>query len=257
MRNSELGTSVESPWSPSNKRKVMAWLTHLLTASGVIWGMMAVVAITESRWVDAFVWMALAVLIDAVDGFVARIVQVKVVLPGIDGALLDNVVDYLNYVFVPAYFLMAADLIPERFSVLAASSILLVSAYQFCQDDAKTQDHYFKGFPSYWNIVVFYFVMLGSDLWLNLIAVVVLSMLVFVPIKYIYPSRNAILPNVTLILGIIWGFACAFMLMQFPLPSPLLVRFSLIYVAYYVTLSLYATFAGQLLSVGKRVAARL
>ena len=245
MENSEFGAVLESSWSPSNKRKVMAWLTHMLTASGALWGLMAILAITDARWVDAFVWMALAVLVDAVDGFIARMVRVKVVLPGIDGALLDNVVDYLNYVFVPAYFLLAAGLVPEPFHILAAAAMLLTSAYQFCQDDAKTEDHYFKGFPSYWNIVIFYFVMLGSAPQLNLLVILILSVLIFVPIKYIYPSRNAILPHITLVLSLGWGFAAAFMLMQYPDHAPYLVRISLGYVLYYIVLSLYATFVSS------------
>ena len=177
-------------WSPSKKRIFSVWMTHLVTASSAVWGLLAILAITNGAWIEAFWWMAVAVAIDSFDGALARRVDVKKVLPQIDGALLDNIVDYLNYVFVPAYFLYATNLLPARFAVLGAALILLASAYQFSQSDAKTEDHYFKGFPSYWNVMVFYMFMLGTGPWLNLGITVLLCVLVFVPIKYIYPSRT-------------------------------------------------------------------
>src|SRR4030095_5290852 len=95
----------EQEWSPSRIRKVAAWATHLFTASGAIWGLLAILAITNEQWVLAFAWMGVSVFVDSFDGVLARRVRVKSVLPNFDGALLDNMIDFLNYVFVPAYFL--------------------------------------------------------------------------------------------------------------------------------------------------------
>lgn len=215
----------------------MAWLTHLVTATGAIWGFLSILAINERNWQLAFVWMAVAVFVDSFDGLLARSVQVKRVLPEFDGALLDNIVDYLNYVFVPAYFLYHADLLPGELQLFVPAVILLTSAYQFCQSDAKTDDHYFKGFPSYWNIVVFYLVLLQWEAWINGIILLFLSVMIFVPLKYIYPSRTSILPRLTMGLGLIWAVINLMILVQYPNYAPVLLWLSLAYVVYYCALT--------------------
>ncbi len=153
--------SAPSIAAPSTQEQGIAWLVHLFTATGAIWGLLSIIAINQEQWRLLFLWMAIAVIVDGLDGFLARAAQVHRVLPNFDGALLDNIVDYLNYVFVPAYFLYAAGLLPQQLEVVLPIIVLLASAYQFSQSDAKTEDHFFKGFPSYWNIVVVYLVMLG------------------------------------------------------------------------------------------------
>lgn len=227
-------------WTPSDRRRAMAWLTHLVTATGAIWGFMSVLAINERNWQLAFFWMALAVFVDAFDGLLARSVQVKRVLPEFDGALLDNIIDYVNYVFVPAYFVYQADLLPGETRVFVAWIILLTSAYQFCQSDAKTEDHYFKGFPSYWNIVVYYLVLLQLSPWINVTVLLFLGIMIFVPLKYVYPSRTSLLPRLTMGLGLIWAMVNLAILVQYPNHAPILVWLSLAYVAYYCALTVYA-----------------
>ncbi|MGL4651863.1 MAG: CDP-alcohol phosphatidyltransferase family protein [Caldilineaceae bacterium] len=232
----------EESWAPSKKQLVGAWMTHLVTASSAVWGLLAILAITNERWIEAFWWMAAAVAIDSFDGMLARRMQVKRVLPQFDGALLDNIVDYLNYVFVPAYFLFSANLLPERLAVVGAALILLASAYQFSQSDAKTDDHYFKGFPSYWNVLVFYFFMLGTSQWVNFALTLLFTVLVFVPIKYIYPSRTTLLPRLVLGWSMLWGVSILAMLWLYPDVPAWLMLFSLAYVVFYHALSLYAQF---------------
>ena len=231
----------ESVWRPSRRQQALAWTVHAFTATGAIWGLLALLAISNDRWIEAFAWMGVAAFVDAFDGIAARRLRVKEALPEFDGALLDNILDYLNYVFVPAYFLAVAGFLPQSLRVAGAVLILLASAYQFCQSDAKTEDHYFKGFPSYWNIMVFYMFILNLPPWLNMTLVVVLSVLVFVPIKYIYPSRAATRPGLTMALAGMWGFVNVGLLVQHPTPNPWLITASLLYVAYYIGLSLYAT----------------
>jgi phosphatidylcholine synthase len=227
-------------WSPSRVSKAAAWATHLFTASGAIWGFLAILAINNEQWVLAFAWMGVSVFVDSFDGLLARRARVKDVLPNFDGALLDNMIDFLNYVFVPAYFLYQSQILPEGYNLLAPILILIVSAYQFCQDDAKTEDHYFKGFPSYWNILVYYMFLLSLNGWINLSLTLLLSALVFVPIKYVYPSRTAMWQKLTMTLACLWGVINIIILVQYPLHDRRLIWGSLLFTVYYTGLSLYA-----------------
>jgi phosphatidylcholine synthase len=228
--------------TPTMQQKLLAWSAHLFTASGAIWGLLTLLAVTNGEWMLAFAWMGAAIVVDSLDGFLARRVRVKEVLPEFDGALLDNMLDYLNYVFVPAIFLSQSDLLPASVSWIGAALILLASAYQFCQNDAKTEDHYFKGFPSYWNIMLFYFFILQLDGWTNFAIVVILAILVFVPIKYIYPSRTSLFQRLTLLLSALWGMAVIAIMFTYPAHSSWLVWYLLFYMLYYTAMSLFATY---------------
>lgn len=225
---------------PSYSETIPAWSVHLVTASGAILGLLALVAITNHQWILAFVWMAACLLIDSVDGTLARLMRVKYVLPTFDGALLDNMVDYFTYVIVPAFFLYEANLLPGMLATtVTAGLIILASGYQFCQSDAKTEDHYFKGFPSYWNIVVFYLFLLEMNIWVNLAILLFLCALVFIPIKYVYPSRSPQYQFLTLALAGVWGALCSVTLATYPRHNPLLIWASLLFVVYYVGISLH------------------
>ncbi|MEZ4863015.1 MAG: CDP-alcohol phosphatidyltransferase family protein [Caldilineaceae bacterium] len=237
--------SMHEDWTPSRKTKAMAWSAHLFTATGTIWGLLAILAISNHQWILAFAWMALSVFVDSFDGLWARRVQVKSVLPNFDGALLDNMIDFLNYVFVPAYFLYESEMLPRQYALAGAVLILLASSYQFCQDDAKTEDHYFKGFPSYWNIMVYYMFILSWGGWVNLAILVLLSALVFVPIKYVYPTRTALHQRLTMTLACLWGVINVMILTQYPTPDRWLLWGSLLFVLYYCGLSLYSMFASH------------
>lgn len=220
-----------------------AWGVHLYTASGAVLGFLALEATSVGSYGWAFFLMAVATFIDSTDGTLARRMRVKQVLPNFDGARLDDIVDYLNYVVVPVVLAYHAGLIPHGPIGLCIGSFpLLASGYGFCQLDAKTEDHFFKGFPSYWNIVVFYFYTLASPVWFNNAVLVVLSILVFVPIRYLYPSKNKTAQRTTYALGGIWG-VCMFVLMaQFPTPSPRLAAVSLFFPIYYFAISLHLHF---------------
>jgi len=230
----------DEDWSPSRLRTLLAWFTHLFTASGAIWGLLSILAISSHQWILAFTWMAASVFVDSFDGLLARRVRVKRVLPYFDGALLDNMIDFLNYVFVPAYFLYEADILPRQYALLGAVLILLASSYQFCQDDAKTEDHYFKGFPSYWNIMVYYMFLLSLNGWINLSITLLLTALVFVPIKYVYPSRTKLHQKLTMALAAVWGVVNIVILTQYPVFDRWLVWASLLFAVYYCGLSFYA-----------------
>lgn len=224
---------------PSLLRKALAWGVHLFTATGAVCCLLALDAGVGNHWREAFAWLALAVFIDAVDGFLARLLGVKEVLPHFHGDQLDNVIDYAGYVIVPAFLLHRAELLPPQWSLWAAAGIVLASAYQFCQSDAKTPDHYFKGFPSYWNVTVLYLLVLQLSPGTNLAIITLLIVLVFVPIKYVYPSRTPRLRRLTLTLAVLWGAALVAIVWQLPDPSRQLVAVSLLFVLYYFSVSLY------------------
>jgi len=214
-----------------------AWLVHLYTASSVVCGFLALTRIFYDRYRDAFFWLAVAVLIDATDGVLARRTDVASRLPWFNGAKLDDIVDYVTYVFVPAFFAWHALLVPERAAMLVAAAMLLSSAYGFNKDDAKTADHFFTGFPSYWNIVVFYLFIAGWPPEFNLVILLGLSVLVFVPIHYLYPSRSPMFRRLTVGLGAVWGVLVMVMLWQMPNVSRTVFWLSSVFPIYYVLLS--------------------
>ena len=208
---------------------VLAWGVHLFTATGALWGLLAIMATVQHQWQAAFFWLGLAALVDSLDG----------TLPGFDGALLDNIIDYQTYVIVPAIFLYEANLLPATATIAGVAMVVLASAFQFCQADAKTDDHTFKGFPSYWNVVVFYLFMFDANPWVNFWVIATLTILVFVPIKYLYPSRMVRFQKLTLALTTVWGILCLIVWLQYPLFQPWMLWVSLLYMVYYIGLSLY------------------
>ncbi len=227
--------------------KLAALGVHLFTASGAVVGLIAVNAIYQHQFVTAFWLMGLTIFIDAIDGTFARLFRVKKELPKVDGTLLDNIVDYFNYVMVPAFFLLINGLLPEAWRLFGAGIIVLASAYQFCQIDAKTSDHFFKGFPSYWNIVVFYLFIWSAPPLINLAIIITLTLLIFVPIKYVYPSRleylsnNRFLCRTMLSVTILWGVATLALLWIYPKTNVFLTIATGTYMAIYFIISLYRT----------------
>lgn len=231
-------TSAISENKPNPLRVIAAWGVHLFTATGAIWGFLAMLAIFEHDWRSMIIYMVIAMLVDGFDGMLARWADVKTYANGIDGALLDNILDYLNYVVVPALFLMEAGVLPYGLQMIGAFSILITSAYQFTQTDAKTDDHHFKGFPSYWNVMALYMLLMNLPMWVNFGFLVAFNILVFVPIKYIYPSRNSYLRTLTLALTYLYGAIGIWGLLLYPNTPKWVVWASFIYVGYYLVLSL-------------------
>lgn len=224
-----------------------AWGVHLYTAIGAPLALIALVASGRGWFGLAFICMAIATFIDATDGQLARRINVKQVLPQFDGSRLDDIVDYLNYVVVPIVLAYQAGLLPDGLWGLAiASAPLLASGYGFSLEEAKTADaaanYSFTGFPSYWNIVVFYLYAFGMPVFLNVAILLTLSVLVFVPIRYLYPSRTTIARGTTYVLGTVWALIMVALLAQFPEPSRSLAVVSLFFPIYYIGMSLYVHF---------------
>jgi phosphatidylcholine synthase len=225
--------------SPSLIRFCLAWLVHLYTALGAVVGFFTILAIEQADFRTAFFLMAVAVAIDATDGTLARLARVKEVIPWFDGALLDEIVDYFNYVIVPCLFLARSNLLPAQDALWLAALPLVASAYGFCQRDAKTADYFFLGFPSYWNIVAFYLYVLKTPPWANAFLIIALAILVFVPIHYIYPSRSPRFRGQINVLGALWGAAVCYAIYRLPDPPWALAVASLAFPIYYITLSFW------------------
>ncbi|HXV82598.1 MAG TPA: CDP-diacylglycerol O-phosphatidyltransferase [Candidatus Binatia bacterium] len=224
------------------RKLALAWLVHLYTALGAAVALLAIVCIEQLKFQEAFWLMSLAVVIDATDGTLARAAQVKEIIPWFDGDRLEDIVDYANYVIVPCWFFVHANLLPAQDALWLASVPLLASAFGFCRKEAKTTDNFFLGFPSYWNIVAFYFYVFRSPPWINGFAILFLSVLVFVPIKYIYPSRSPRFRILTNSLGILWGVAVLAIIYLLPEPPRKLLFVSLVFPVYYTALSLWLAF---------------
>jgi phosphatidylcholine synthase len=228
-------------------RRFAAWSVHAFTASGACIGLLSLYSIYQHDLLQALWLMSAAIVIDAVDGMFARALKIKEVVPQIDGALLDNIVDFVNYTIVPCFFLMVTDLLPPDWRIVTVMAITFSSAYQFTQVDAKTTDHFFKGFPSYWNIAVFYLFFWQLSSVTNMGILVLLTVLSFVPIKYVYPSRmdyltdNDMLRAGMIVLTLFWGIATIGLLWLYPESNPFLVAISVGYLLVYMGISLYRT----------------
>jgi len=187
-------------------QRFLAWAVHFFTACGAVAGTWALLAIADREWQTALLLLVVAFFIDAVDGMLARAVRVREVIPTFDGRRLDDVVDYLNYVIVPVVFLVAAGYLPWSLAPVP----VLASAYGFAHEHAKTPDDFFLGFPSYWNVVAFFAWLLEASPALTTAVVLLFSALVFVPFKYVYPSRLRVLRKTTAVLLSLAGAAVAF-----------------------------------------------
>lgn len=229
-------------------RRCTGWSIHAFTASGACMGLLSLLAIYNHNLLLALWLMSAAIVIDAVDGMFARMVKIKEAAPEIDGALLDNIVDFFNYTMVPCFFLLVTNLLPEDWRIFCVMVITFSSAYQFTQVDAKTDDHFFKGFPSYWNIAVFYLFFWQMSDTTNMIILLSLAILSFVPIKYIYPSRldylteNKLLRLSMVLITVLWGIATTGLLWLYPKSNHFLVAISVSYILVYLAFSLYRTF---------------
>ena len=216
----------------------LAWLVHAYTATGAVLAFLAMQAATTRNFRAAFLWLFVAVLVDSTDGLLARSVRVHERLPHFSGQKLDDFVDYLTFVFVPAAIVWQAGVVTAAWTLPIVAAMLLSSLFGFVSEDAKTEDHFFTGFPSYWNITALYLVVLGFSPVVNAAILVILSALVFVRIGYVYPSRMITARPLTLTLGSLWGVMMLALILQLPTPQPSLAWLSLFFPVYYIALSL-------------------
>ena len=222
----------------SSELRRKAWLVHIYTAFGAVLAFAGAWGVVHGSDRVALGAMLLATVVDATDGMLARRARVKDVLPDIDGARIDDIVDYITFVFLPLLLLEASGGLP-RFAVFPVAAVVLISSmYGFVAPDAKSSDHFFTGFPSYWNIVVLYLLLFGTSPRVNALVLLALSALVFVRIGYVYPSRTPTLRPLTLALGAVWGAQVGAIIVMWPSPPRWLTIGSLVFPVYYVVLSL-------------------
>jgi phosphatidylcholine synthase len=219
--------------------RIAAVCVHILTASGALLGLLALQAAHEGAWQAVFVWLGVALVVDAVDGPLARYVKVNAVLPRFSGERLDFIIDYLTYVVVPAFVLVEADLLPEPFRLPAAVAILLSSLFHVADTGSKTREGYFVGFPAIWNIVLLYLFAFGLPPYAALAVIALFVLLTFVPILSVHPFRVARARLRTGVMTLLWTVA-AIAAVANPFPSPLWVRVLLVATAaYFVGVSLH------------------
>lgn len=201
-------------------QRALAFLVHLLTASGAAIGLFALMAATERRWTLMFAWLAFALAIDGIDGPLARRLNVARRLPRWSGEVLDLVVDFLNYVLVPAVAIAISGLLPPMFAVAAAAAIVISSAIYFADRRMKTDDSYFRGFPAAWNLIAFYIFLLKPGPWIALSSVALFVLLTFAPILFVHPLRVVRARSLNAGLAALWSGLAIFVLWRDFSPPP-------------------------------------
>ena len=226
----------------SRGAQLVGWLVHLYTMSGAVLALLMVHFAYQGE-VTTVLWLFLAsMVVDGTDGFAARHFHVKTVVPSLDGALLDNIVDYLTYAFAPMVLLWANGYLPDgAWGGVLAAAPLVASCFQFCRSDAKTDDHFFLGFPSYWNVAAFYVIVLEFGTTATTVLLVALTILVFVPVKYVYPSRTLDLWWFNMSMASAWLLLFGLITWTLPDASLPLILVSLVYPAIYLVESLWLT----------------
>ena len=223
--------------TPINKAK--AWGVHAVTASGVILALLALLALVDNKPQACLLWLGLALLVDGLDGTLARKYEVKEMLPHFDGSVLDLVIDYLTYVFIPAIFIYRYIPLPEHFELLAVGVILVSSLFCFCNVNMKSTDNYFFGFPAAWNVVAVYFYVLDLHPWVNLVTVLVLAVLTLTRMKFLHPFRVRQFMPLNIAVTFVWLISSGLLIVQQPADLPILLGLWFAASAYFVGICLW------------------
>lgn len=190
-----------------NQRQLGAVGVHTLTAFGGVLGLFALLAACQRDWVGAFAWLGAALIVDGVDGPLARAVEVKKALPRFSGEDLDHVVDYLTYVTVPAFIVALSSVVPDGLRLPLAGAMMLVSLYHFADTESKTADGYFVGFPAIWNVVVLYCFVLDLPQFAAAALIGICAILTFIPLRWVHPLRVRRFRPLTFAILLAWGSA--------------------------------------------------
>ncbi len=226
----------------STLQKTLAWSVHLFTASGLVAGFMAILAVQAHDWRACMFWLIVALVIDGIDGTFARLFKVKEVLPYMDGKTIDYVIDFATYAIIPAYFFYEANLVHEDWKLFLTSIILLVSAIYYGKTGMVSDDMYFVGFPVMWNMVVFYLVFVCDfPHWANTLAVMFFAILHFVPIKFVYPSQGQKFKWLTIGVSVLFILALCYSVFIYPTKSNLLDTIFGLCAGYYGAMAVYNT----------------
>jgi phosphatidylcholine synthase len=203
-----------SPQTQASPRVGAAFAVHVFTACGAACGLLALVAAVGADWTRMFLWLGVALIIDGVDGTLARRLRVAELLPRWSGDVLDFVVDFTTYVFVPAYAIAAGGVLPASVALALGLIVTVTGALYFADRQMKTTDSYFRGFPALWNIVAFYLFLLKPAPWLGALAVAALAAATFAPIYFVHPVRVPRWRLLNLAMLVLWAVLAAWALMQ-------------------------------------------
>lgn len=222
--------------------KASAWGVHIFTSLGILACFMALRATVGHEWPTAMTWLLVALMIDGVDGTIARRVNVKEVLPGMNGMYIDYVIDFTSYAVVPAFMFYESALVPQSWNLLLTCLILMVSALYYGRVKMVTDDQYFIGFPVLWNMVVFYYIFIAnfSGITYALITIFI-CILHFVPIKMAYPSRNHRLFIPTLLVFIFFVAVMILAIISYPVVDLWIQVAAYLVLAYFILLTIYDT----------------
>ncbi|HRE60666.1 MAG TPA: hypothetical protein PLA85_01575 [Micropepsaceae bacterium] len=205
-----------------------AWGVHIFTATGVVFAFLALLAVYHGNPRETLMWLGIALIVDGVDGPLARMFRVKDVLPRVDGSALDLVVDYFTYVVVPAAFMHEFGMFPAGTSIAACALVLATSLYIFANLDMKTSDNYFTGFPAIWNIVALVFFVTSSPPLLNLVLTAAFCVMTFSKLKFSHPLRVREYRVPTLVMSLVWLASAAWLVFVYPeRPQVVLLAFAL------------------------------
>jgi len=193
-----------------------AWSVHVFTASGVLLGTMALLALVDNNPVACLLWLGAAMMIDGIDGTLARKYEVKSVLPHFDGSTLDMVIDYLTWAFIPALFIYYFIELPPYLGLISVFIILLSSMFCFCNVDMKSQDNYFVGFPAAWNIAAAYFYILDLPPFITFTAILVLAMLTVTKMKFLHPFRVRLFMPLNIAVTLLWCVCATSLILSHP-----------------------------------------
>ena len=197
----------------SLSKKFAAWSVHVFTVSGIFFGFLALLSSINNDFIQAIFFLALALFVDGIDGTLARRANVENITPAIDGSILDNTIDFFNYVLVPTFMIHWFGFVGDNYSLPICFLILLVSSYTFSNKGLKTDDYYFSGFPALWNLVVLYFYLLDTSELINIAVVLILSVFTFIPIKYVHPLRVVKLRKTNIAMTSLWCLTTVYLLL--------------------------------------------
>ena len=198
----------------------LAFSVHIFTASGAVLALFALLAAIERDWRQMFLLLGAALFVDGIDGTLARKLDVAQRLPRWSGDILDLVVDYLTYVFMPAFVVVWCGLLPPIAAILCAIAIIISGALYFADREMKTKDNYFSGFPAVWNVPVFYLLLLRPDPWIATAAILLLATATFLPIPFVHPFRVARLRWLSLALLAVWSVLAFVAVLRDMMPGP-------------------------------------
>jgi phosphatidylcholine synthase len=221
--------------------ELRAWSVHGLTALGPVLGFLALQEIRERDWRAALLWLGAALVIDSFDGSLARRFRIREVLPDFDGKMVDWVSDFLNFVFIPAVLLFEAGLVPEDLRFACVLLVLFSAAFHFGNRKAVTEDSHFRGFPAFWNLVVYYLLILRLPLVWNAALVLLFFVLHFVPVKFVYPTRTGRFRFQVVGLTVLWLIDTLMVVAAFPAVPPWLVWLSLLFLGWMAALGFAST----------------